>query len=318
MLKSVSIALVIKKHSASQFLRISIQDILSQSLSGSDKKQISNVDFIIASLNQLSSVFALQILNLGDPNDRAKICEFFIKLANKSINSGDLNGFMTIVGMLNNSSISRLTKTWNLVGQEEKDLLKQFVDLLSGNYKKLREKIQNYQDNFIPYVPFLGLYNSDFTFIKDGNNDISHDSKINLGKLQLYSRLTQQIWLNQNLLRNQTEQLEKIEMEKMEKTKESSKYSVRNFYAWVKSLPPIDDTILYNLSQSVEPSENRSIPARSESVSPTRPAKNAPSRSESVGRTRSPSRSESVGPTRPEKINLSRSVESVGTRKEVS
>jgi len=75
---------------------------------------------------------------------------------------------MEIIGGLRMSSISRLKKTWEAVGNRSIAEFNRLEELMSAkqNFKNYREVLHAAR---APAIPYLGIYLRDLTFIGDGN-----------------------------------------------------------------------------------------------------------------------------------------------------
>ncbi|QSZ31938.1 hypothetical protein DSL72_001507 [Monilinia vaccinii-corymbosi] len=116
----------------------------------------------------LSNLVADTILQFDDVKKRAIIIKHWIKIANECLKLNNYDTLMAIICSLNSSTISRLKKTWDLVSQRRKDLLKSLQDIVEPerNYAVLRRRLH---DHVPPCLPFVGTYLTDLTFVDAGN-----------------------------------------------------------------------------------------------------------------------------------------------------
>jgi len=70
---------------------------------------------------------------------------------------------------LNSSTIIRLRRTWDIVSQKRKDMLRSLQAIIEPekNYAVLRRRLA---DHVPPCLPFVGMYLTDLTFVDAGNS----------------------------------------------------------------------------------------------------------------------------------------------------
>lgn len=116
----------------------------------------------------ISNLVADTILFYEDPKKRAMIIKHWIKIAHKCLELNNYDSLMAIICSLNSSTIARLKRTWPLVSQKRKDMLKVLQDIVepTKNHAVLRQRLQNHVP---PCLPFVGTYLTDLTFVDIGN-----------------------------------------------------------------------------------------------------------------------------------------------------
>lgn len=116
----------------------------------------------------LSNVVADSILQFSETKKRATIVKQWIKIAHHCYELNNYDGLMAILCSLNNSVIDRLRRTWELVSQKRRELLKSIQAVVdpSNNNKALRTRLQS---RVPPCLPFLGMFLTDLTFVDIGN-----------------------------------------------------------------------------------------------------------------------------------------------------
>ncbi|CAL3971257.1 unnamed protein product [Diplocarpon coronariae] len=116
----------------------------------------------------LSNLVADTILQYDDAKKRAVVVKHWIKIAQKCFELNNYDSLMAIICSLNCSTISRLRKTWDIVSQKRKDLLKSLQAVVEPekNYAVLRKRLH---DHVPPCLPFVGIYLTDLTFVDCGN-----------------------------------------------------------------------------------------------------------------------------------------------------
>ena len=116
----------------------------------------------------LSNLVADTILQHDDAKKRALLIKHWIKIAHKCLELNNYDSLMAIICSLNSSTITRLKKTWDIVSQRRKDLLKSMQSIVEPdkNYAVLRRRLH---DHVPPCLPFVGTYLTDLTFVDAGN-----------------------------------------------------------------------------------------------------------------------------------------------------
>ncbi|RDL38006.1 Ras GEF [Venustampulla echinocandica] len=116
----------------------------------------------------LSNLVADTVLQYEDAKKRAIIIKHWIKIAHKCLELNNYDTLMAIICSLNSSTIVRLKRTWDMVSQKRKDMLKGLQAIVEPdkNYAVLRRRLH---DHVPPCLPFVGTYLTDLTFVDAGN-----------------------------------------------------------------------------------------------------------------------------------------------------
>ncbi|KAI9848199.1 MAG: hypothetical protein M1837_000873 [Sclerophora amabilis] len=116
----------------------------------------------------LSTLVADTILQLEDVKKRAATIKQWIKIAKKCLELNNYDSLMAIVCSLNNSTIIRLKRTWELISHKYKVVFEELRKItgVTRNYAVLRQRLQNHVP---PCLPFVGTYLTDLTFVDVGN-----------------------------------------------------------------------------------------------------------------------------------------------------
>lgn len=127
-----------------------------------------NVKAMSTLSTDLSNLVADTILQYDDVKKRAVIIKHWIKIAHECFRLNNYDSLMAIICSLNSSTIVRLKKTWDLVPQKRKDMLKALQTVVEPekNYAVLRRRLH---DHVPPCLPFVGTYLTDLTFVDAGN-----------------------------------------------------------------------------------------------------------------------------------------------------
>jgi len=128
----------------------------------------SNIVKMIDWFNRVCLWVATSIVMEDNPKDRASIIKKWIDIGEKCRQLQNFNALMEIIGGLRISSISRLKKTWESVGNRYIGEFNRLEELMSSkqNFKNYREILHAAR---APCIPYLGIYLRDLTFIGDGN-----------------------------------------------------------------------------------------------------------------------------------------------------
>ncbi|PVH69728.1 ras GEF [Cadophora sp. DSE1049] len=152
-----------------------------------------NVRAISKLSTDLSNLVADTILQCDEAKKRAVIIKHWIKIADKCLELNNYSSLMTIVCSLNSSAIIRLKRTWDVVSQNQKDILKCLQAIIepNKNYAVLRRRLHNHVP---PCLPFLGMYLTDLTFLDAGNSatrqlpDLGDSDRISVINFDKYTR----------------------------------------------------------------------------------------------------------------------------------
>lgn len=131
--------------------------------------------------NFLASWASYEIVNPENLKDRTTAIAIIAQLASSLFQLRDYNGFVALMSGLNNSSVSRLKKSFAKLSSKQTQLIEQMEAWASpkDNYRALRQLWLVAQP---PAVPFLALTLKDLTFIEDGNPDKLDDGSTNFYK----------------------------------------------------------------------------------------------------------------------------------------
>ncbi|KAJ3444242.1 guanine nucleotide exchange factor [Anaeramoeba flamelloides] len=171
------------------FKKVEVSEMLNKRWSKKDKNLTPNLINMIERFNEISLWIISSILSYPKKKMRSYIITKFIKCGKYCIDIGNFNTAMEINAGLNNSSIRRLEKSWDLVKQKHIENFENLAALLSSrkNSINLRNKLESFNNK--PRLPYIGMFLSDLTFIEDGNKDYSYNKLINFQKCSLLSNV---------------------------------------------------------------------------------------------------------------------------------
>jgi hypothetical protein len=157
-----------------------------------DPDQAPVLHLLISRSNSISSWVASNILCQSSAAARSRALARFVLIAQVLEEMGNFNSLVNVLGGLKLWAITRLQgvitlhKTYRtlLAGLE-------FKMSPAGNYRMYRALLPLRQG--APFIPYLGLYLKDLTFIEDGNPDLLADGRINQGKIALFGNVLREI-----------------------------------------------------------------------------------------------------------------------------
>ena len=155
-----------------------------------------NITEIANRFNQLSFWLIEEILCYDYGNDRGKVIEKFIDIANELNNLNNFNDCMSLVSGLGQMIISCLAKSWKYVSKESNTVLEKLKKIMhfQDNYKNMRIKIDECLRNNKPYLPFLGLYNKRICYLEEYGPYVKDNSLINVDKIVLVQQVLEQFY----------------------------------------------------------------------------------------------------------------------------
>jgi len=147
----------------------------------SREKAAPNLYTFINFTNQVSQWVATEIITSANPKQRASVVKRFITIGQYLLKFKNYCGLLEVIGGLKNSAVLRLNSTWKELSKKYEDMFETLTSVISPaqNWKNYRPLIQDDP----PFVPYIGVYLSDLTFIKDGNVTYREDGKINWRKV---------------------------------------------------------------------------------------------------------------------------------------
>eukprot|EP01133_Synstelium_polycarpum_P017494 gene17494-20872_t len=179
------------------YRRIESKECLGQAWNKNDKEdRAANIVAFIRRFNAVSIWVATEVVRAEKLKDRVTVVKRFILIAQKCRDMGNFNGCMEILSGLQNSSVFRLSKTWEKI--ESKPLLKNMYDemiLLMSNKNNFKDYRAALHSVHPPCIPYLGVYLTDLTFIEDATKNTlnNRDDLINFEKRRRISVVIREI-----------------------------------------------------------------------------------------------------------------------------
>lgn len=169
------IALAIMKNNMLFYQKVGICEFYNKNWSRQEHPELSpNIRTQTAHINILTDYFIEKILN-QPPENITNAVKLIVQLAHalcpleKSSSSGkpypDLTGLLIMASVLNSASISRVTPYLKQLTTNEQAICEEMVQLCD---KRFNSRWMRYIEK-LPSLPFVGIAQSDITFIIDGN-----------------------------------------------------------------------------------------------------------------------------------------------------
>ncbi|KAJ1916366.1 hypothetical protein H4219_003812 [Mycoemilia scoparia] len=117
---------------------------------------------------QLTRWVSHLILLEKTPESRCRMLKYFIQVGSKCMRLKNYDAVVAIQCALNSAAVLRLKKTWALLPSKFGKLNEEIQKATKSerNYRDYRAMVRKAEP---PFLPFLGLYLTDLTFINDGN-----------------------------------------------------------------------------------------------------------------------------------------------------
>jgi len=157
-----------------------------------------NIVAMTSRFNDVGNWVVYEILNRNSPKERLQTILHFLLIGKALQKRNNFNGICAIMSGLNNSSITRLKRTFTKLAKEKNTGLDEMTKLVEGgdNFRSLREMWNNVEP---PAIPFLAITLKDLTFLEDGNPDQLEGGGINFYKWRKISEVIQEVLEYQHL-----------------------------------------------------------------------------------------------------------------------
>ena len=150
-----------------------------------DKKS-PNVIENINNFNKLTFFIIEDIISYDHVNDRAKVIDKWVQVAEYCKSHKDYNDCIAINSALHSYIITGLNLTFKELKNKTNNLIKSIGKFCScnGNYKYIREEIQNMDNKKEFYYPYLGMMLRDITFLEESSKYLVEGELINFEKIE--------------------------------------------------------------------------------------------------------------------------------------
>ncbi|KAJ3318360.1 RasGEF [Boothiomyces sp. JEL0866] len=151
--------------SANLFKSIPRKELETMGWTGADKEQVTpNIVKSTVHFNNLALWVSQKVLEASKIQTRIQIIGYFIWVAQHCRNYDNYDCVKSIISGLQSTPIHRLSRTWEMVGRQEKEIFDSLADLVSmeNNSQKYRQALATAR---VPFIPYLGITLSDLTYV---------------------------------------------------------------------------------------------------------------------------------------------------------
>eukprot|EP01137_Pigoraptor_chileana_P014293 Opistho-2@68754 len=137
--------------------------------------------------NKTSMWATTQIVSRPSLQSRKDALAKFIDIAECCLQLNNFNGLLELMSSLQSAPVHRLKHTWTILPSPHKQRFEELAALTSNtnNYRDYRKLISSINP---PCIPYIGIYMTDLTFIRDGNpNLLPNTELINFTKRRMIS-----------------------------------------------------------------------------------------------------------------------------------
>ena len=152
-----------------------------------DKEKTSpNVVKCVNNFNRLTSFIIEDILSYNLPRERARMYDKWVEIADYCKANKDYNDLIAIFSALNNYVITGLKLTLKEVKSRTNNLFRQISEFctVEGNYKNIREDMNNCEKTGEIFIPYLGMLMRDINFMEESSKYINENGCINMEKIE--------------------------------------------------------------------------------------------------------------------------------------
>ncbi|XP_067928305.1 ras-specific guanine nucleotide-releasing factor 2-like [Watersipora subatra] len=175
------------------FMSVSSEELLGQAWMKADK--IARAPHVIQAsqrFNEVSQLVVTEIVSKSSILDRVNCIEKWAAIADILHCMHNYNGTLQICAAFVNSSIYRLSKTWEMLTKQTKQTISKLQMLVSsdGRFKNMREALHKCDSACVPY---LGMYLSDLNFIEESSPNFVEDGLVNYSKMRMISNVIREV-----------------------------------------------------------------------------------------------------------------------------
>uniref|UniRef100_A0A6B2LEN8 Ras-GEF domain-containing protein n=1 Tax=Arcella intermedia TaxID=1963864 RepID=A0A6B2LEN8_9EUKA len=156
-----------------------------------DEKKCPNLNILTQFVNKVTRWVSSEVVSSSNLKHRQTIIKHFITILQHCYELKNFTGVLEILMGLKHFSITRLKASWNLP-EKYTTIFQQIAPLgvPENNWRVLRKHISDALGTQFGCVPYIGLFLSDLTFIKDGGGGKLENGHIGWDKnMKLYSTL---------------------------------------------------------------------------------------------------------------------------------
>jgi len=151
-----------------------------------------NIARVIQTCNRIANWVADSVLSHEDSKKRAVILKQFISVADRCRLMHNYSSMVAIISGLNSPPIVRLKRSWEQVNARHMSQLEncEFIINSGKNFNSYRSILAKVVP---PCVPFIGVFLTTLTFIRDGSKDTLSGNLVNFRKRQKALEVIQDI-----------------------------------------------------------------------------------------------------------------------------
>jgi hypothetical protein len=154
---------------------------LRSSVTGNNDIGSRGVEIVIARFNIMVKWAVSEILLTQDIEERARVVGKFIRIARECRRIRNFASMYQITVALTSKDVTRLSRTWERVGEWERGILADLEKLCTPtrNFRQLRSEMEDFDvtDETLGTVPFVGIYTGDLVFNSLRPDHIGVDGK---------------------------------------------------------------------------------------------------------------------------------------------
>ncbi|KAJ2805149.1 hypothetical protein H4R21_001368, partial [Coemansia helicoidea] len=153
---------------SSCYCQIQPFELINKEFSRGDSSRAHNVRQMTRWCTQITHWAAATILLEPTPVRRCRMLKYFIELGIQLLALKNYDAVMAINAAIYSASVMRLKHAWSLLPEKHSLMCRRIHEAMSPthNYANYRSLLRRTDP---PFLPFLGLYLTDLTFIEDGN-----------------------------------------------------------------------------------------------------------------------------------------------------
>ena len=126
------------------------RELITNAWSKKDTQKAPNITQFFNNFNRNAYNFCWFILNLSQPEERARGLEYLIEIAQHCVLLGNFSTFMQLMSAIEHTSISRLKNSWQFISKHVS--FKKFICMYVHGYCPLFRSKQLYHMNRIMFI----------------------------------------------------------------------------------------------------------------------------------------------------------------------
>eukprot|EP00011_Vannellida_sp_DIVA3-517-6-12_P004746 CAMPEP_0114636138 /NCGR_PEP_ID=MMETSP0168-20121206/16836_1 /TAXON_ID=95228 ORGANISM="Vannella sp., Strain DIVA3 517/6/12" /NCGR_SAMPLE_ID=MMETSP0168 /ASSEMBLY_ACC=CAM_ASM_000044 /LENGTH=787 /DNA_ID=CAMNT_0001847851 /DNA_START=1 /DNA_END=2366 /DNA_ORIENTATION=- len=149
------------------YKKLQAVEFMKQAWSKRDKRtRAPNICAISDRFNAVSNWVVHDICTKRSLSERVQTIQKFIIIATQCSQLNNFQSALALVAGLMNTAVYRMKKSWETVGKDSFMVLKDLSSLMDKSFKTYRVRLASATP---PCIPYIGLWQTDLTFLDDGN-----------------------------------------------------------------------------------------------------------------------------------------------------